>query len=108
MADETSITAAPVDGAAHPQPDGTVPTGDEPAWVWVQDDQTGHRYDVKSGRLPVDGLRVVDGYPLNFNIMARRPKTREAWETDPSEPPIAAVGRVTGQTGQTKTKNPGA
>lgn len=81
---ETS--AVPQDGLAHPDQDGSVDTGGRRAYVWCQDDTTGHRYDVPATRLPMPGVTPINRYPLNFRALARHPKPLAVWESDPSEP----------------------
>jgi hypothetical protein len=44
-------------------------------FIWVQDDDTGHRYDVLETALR-DGMTPVDGVEPNYTGRARRPKYR--------------------------------
>lgn len=84
MADDTTPTPAPL-GRARVQPNGTVDTGGGPAWVWAEDEGTGHRFDIRSTALPRKGVRVVPDYPLNMKRFGRPAKTRHQWEQDPAE-----------------------
>lgn len=87
MADDAQTTTTPADdGRARVTSKGTVDTGGRRAFVWVTDESTGHRYDVPARRLPVKGLRVVEGYPLNFKTFGRPAKTRQEWSADADEP----------------------
>lgn len=74
---ETAQTAVP---GTHPDAvvindDGTVTAHGRRAWVWVHDEGTGSRYDVPASMLPRQGLRPVEGYPVNTRPHARTPKT---------------------------------
>ena len=42
-------------------------------FVWVQDDDTGHRYDVREDVIAA-GMTPVKDYPLNWSTVAREPK----------------------------------
>ena len=44
-------------------------------FIWVEDESTGHRYDVLETALR-DGMKPVDGVEPNFTGRARRPKHR--------------------------------
>jgi hypothetical protein len=87
---ETTSTSPP--GAARAETD-TAAAGGQPGWVWVQDDTTGHRFDVHTSRLPVPGLTPVPGVAVNTQPLARPAKARSEWETDPAEPPMPATGK---------------
>lgn len=76
MADADETTTPADDGRAHVNKDGTVHTGDRPAWVWCSDPDTGHRFDVQADRLPRKGCDPVEGYPLHFGALARNAKPR--------------------------------
>lgn len=82
-------------GQAHVNDAGGVDTGGHRAWVWCEDSVTGHRFDVLATSLPLDGLTVVEGYPLHFKTAARPGKSRTAWESDPAEPTEAAPAPTT-------------
>lgn len=60
-------------------------------FVWVQDDDTGHRYDVPETSLR-DGMTPVKDYPLNITGMARPTKYRDdiAAETKSSKKTTSA------------------
>lgn len=82
--DATSTTPAD-DGRAHVNENGTVDTGGRRAFVWCEDTSTGHRFDMPSRALPKKGVKVVEGYPLNFKTTARAGKTRLQLAADPAE-----------------------
>lgn len=94
--DETTTTPAD-DGRAYVQRNGTVDTGGRPAFVWCEDEGTGHRFDMAARALPKRGVRVVEGYPLNFKRFARRAKTRLELAADPAETDVHGDVDVTGQ-----------
>lgn len=71
--------------------DGTVDTGDRPGWVWVSDTQTGHRFDVRSNRLPRYGVEVVPGVPVNYGKAARSAKAFVGKGGEPATPRPAEV-----------------
>lgn len=50
-------------------------------FVWVQDDDTGHRYDVPEPSVRT-GMTPVPGYPLNFDRAARPTKYRDDLASD--------------------------
>lgn len=93
MADATTTTTPASYGRAYVSSKGTVDTGGRRAWVWCQDADTGHRYDVLASRLPRKGLTPVEGYPLNFKQTAREAKTRQQWTAEVAE---AAAPEPTG------------
>lgn len=82
--DETTTTPAD-DGRARVLPNGKVDTGGRKAFVWCQDDVTGHRFDLFHQALPKRGVTVVEGYPLNFKRFGRPGKTRLQLADDPAE-----------------------
>lgn len=82
--DATSTTPAD-DGRARVESNGTVDTGGRRAFVWCQDESTGHRFDVPARALPKRGVKVVEGYPLNFKATARAAKTRKQLAADAAE-----------------------
>jgi len=86
--DETTTTPAD-DGRARVSRNGTVDTGGRPAFVWCQDDGTGHRFDLPVRALPKKGVTVIEGYPLNFKRHARAAKTRLELAGDPAEVDVA-------------------
>lgn len=83
--------AAPV--GARVNSSGGVDTGGRKAWIWVQDETTGHRFDVRAAALPTPDVTVVVDYPINYRADSRPGKTRAQWETDPAEPPVAAPAK---------------
>jgi hypothetical protein len=86
MADDATTTTTPAaDGRAYANENGTVDTGGRRAWVWCEDYDTGHRFDVLADRLPRYGARVVEGYPLHFAEHARDGKPRHVWHGDEAE-----------------------
>lgn len=86
MADDATQTTTPAaDGLAHVDSKGQVPTDGRKAFVWVQDADTGHRYDVPARSLPRRGLTPVEGYPLNYNDGGRPAKSRVDWQADEAE-----------------------
>lgn len=86
MADDATPPTTPADdGRARVNPDGTVDTGGRRAFVWCEDELTGHRFDVPSRALPKSGVKVVEGYPLNFKRFGRNGKTRLQLAVDPAE-----------------------
>lgn len=73
---ETAQNPAP---GTHPDAvvindDGSVATRKGKGFVWVHDETTGARYDVPARMLPRHGLRVVEGYPVNYQPQARAAK----------------------------------
>jgi hypothetical protein len=82
MADTPDATAGEL---ARVNENGTVDTGGREAWVWCEDEVTGHRSDFASRALPKKGIRVVEGYPLNFKRFGRKAKTRLELGGDPAE-----------------------
>jgi hypothetical protein len=86
MADDATPTTTPADdGLARVNPDGTVDTGGRRAFVWCEDEVTRHRFDVPSRVLPKSGIKVIEGYPLNFKRAGRTGKTRLQLVADPAE-----------------------
>lgn len=82
--DATSTTPAD-DGLARVETNGTVDTGGRRAFVWCEDEDTGHRFDLPARALPKKGVKVVVGYPLNFKKFGRTGKTRLQLAADPAE-----------------------
>lgn len=75
MADNAETTTP----GAHPDAvvineNGSVNTRNGKGFVWVHDEITGARYDVPARMLPRQGLRVVEGYPVNYQRDARAAK----------------------------------
>lgn len=89
MAESDTQTTPPAaeDGRARVNPNGTVSTeGGREAFVWCQDNGTGHRFDLPARALPIQGVTVIEGYPLNYNRIGREPKTATTLAGDPAEP----------------------
>lgn len=79
--------------------DPNVGRGEIP-FVWVQDDATGHRYDVAETAIG-EGVTRVPGVPLNWTESARPPKYRtdkggEAPSAAPDAPPATEAAPVSG------------
>lgn len=74
MADTTDTATGTHPDAVKINPDGTVDTGGRRGWVWCSDPLTGHRFDVRSDRLPRTGCVPVPNYPVNFKGRARNAK----------------------------------
>lgn len=83
MAESDATPTTPADdGRARVNSKGGVDvSGGRRAFVWCQDEGTGHRFDLPARALPKKGVRVVEGYPLNFTRFARTAKARLEWET---------------------------
>lgn len=59
-----------------------------PPFVWVEDDDTGHRYDIPQTAVRA-GMTAVPGYPLNWSGKARAPKFRsQLFSTGVVEPNV--------------------
>ena len=103
MAESDATPTTPADdGRARVNTNGTVDVpGGRKAFVWCQDEATGHRFDVPARALPRKGVRVVEGYPLNFTRFGRPSKTRHEWESAGEDdlPPVqvAVAGVSTGE-----------
>lgn len=91
MADATPTTTPADDGRAYVQPNGKVDTGGRPAFVWCEDTSTGHRFDLSHRALPKKGVKVIEGYPLNFKRFGRRGKTRLELPGDPAETDVTGT-----------------
>ena len=97
MADTKKSSKPGHDGKAKVSEGGTVDTGGRPGWVWVTDDVSGHRFDIRSNRLPRAGLTPVEGYPINYNQFARPGKTRAELGSDVAPAPVDAGELVPGE-----------
>jgi hypothetical protein len=90
MAESDATPTTPADdGRARVNTNGTVDTGGRRAFVWCEDEGTGHRFDLPAAALPKSGVKVVVGYPINFRKVARAAKTRVQLASDPNEPATA-------------------
>lgn len=87
MPDDAIEETPPVsaDGLPTVNQDGSVTT-DRPGWVWCRDTDTGHRFDVRSNRLPRRGVEVVPNVPVNYGRAARAPKPFVAKDGGPATP----------------------
>lgn len=54
-------------------------------FVWVEDVDTGHRYDVPQDKIR-PGMTPVEGYELNYTVVARRTKFRTDLANEPAAP----------------------
>lgn len=64
-------------------------------FVWVQDDTTGHRYDVAETAIG-EGMTPVAGVELNWTGSARPPKYRTDKAGDEPSPAIAKTATSSG------------
>lgn len=84
--DEQPATPEVLDDPNAPQagdePDGTVPVAPRgyegrPGWVWVQNNTSGRRFDVREDRLRhMENVTPVKDVPVHYGDSARQPKAR--------------------------------